>query len=74
MLFSSSTLIYGATFFPVKPKKVRTTLDRNTLCKSAMRLCGAVLNLEITAIVKNPYVCFFSSKAKETEEWYQKKA
>jgi hypothetical protein len=64
MLFSSSTLIYGSYFFPVKPKKVRTTLDRNTLSQ-VNSLCGAVLNLEITAIVQNPLCLSFHQKQKK---------
>jgi hypothetical protein len=38
----------------------------------ATRLCGAVLNLEITAIVQNLMPLFFHQKQKKETEEYQK--
>jgi hypothetical protein len=70
--FVSSTLIYGSYFF--SGQKESTNHFRPQYVMQVSICCGAVLNLEITAIVQKFYVFLFHQKQKETEEWYQKKA
>jgi hypothetical protein len=62
--FFAALPLSTVAFFRSGQKSVRTTLERNTLCKSAKASISILSNPETNATIQKTFVPFFSSKKK----------